>query len=118
MKTLTKIMTISAFAVTVTIAALAGEKGGEKLTGARPNFDPGTAPKSVHSDCGKCVKSSYSYVDFSSRGAVKERKPVTGTMAPGCEDRIVAVGHGKAKVDKIEHRCGGVLVANSACCKN
>lgn len=96
--------------------ALASEKGAEKLTGSRPVV-LGTASPAVTMNCAKCTQAPYTRVDYSARGANKESKTVVGSMAPRCEDQRVAIGHGKSKVETVEHRCGGKVMARSLCCK-
>ncbi|MSU63217.1 MAG: hypothetical protein EXS31_12615 [Pedosphaera sp.] len=111
-----KLVAVPMTVLSLAMVALAAEKGAEKLVGTRP-VEPGTKSPAAMVACGKCTKAPYTSVDFSARGAIKESKTVVGSMAPDCEDRLVAMGHGKGKVETIEHRCGGKVVARSLCCK-
>ena len=55
-------------------------------------------------NCGKCAKAPYKSVDLSARGTVKDSKTVIGCTAPKCEDRLIATGHGKGKVETVVHQ--------------
>ena len=116
MKTITKLAMIPMAVLSLVVVSIASEKGAEKLAGSRPVV-PGKSSTATMSACGNCTRASYTSVDFSQRGAVKESKTVSGSMAPNCEDRLIATGHGKGKVETVEHRCGGRVVARNLCCK-
>ncbi len=115
MKTTSTVVAVLIAGLSLVAVSLASEKGAEKLTGARP-FVSGT-PSASTMNCGKCTRAPYKSVDLSARGTIKDSKTVIGSMAPNCEDRLIATGHGKGKVETVVHRCGGMVVARNLCCK-
>ena len=120
------VSTCLAFAVAGVVwtpdAALAQQKGAEKLVQMYPlktvkDLQTVEAGDTIVMSCPKCKESTASVVEKSLKGSKPEElKNVTIHLCPTCDTKIVAIGHGKAKTDKLVHTCKTCGSKDVFCC--
>ena len=67
--------------------------------------------------CPKCKETWVTVVEQPTKtGAKADSKTLLRHACPGCENKIVSEGHGKAKTDKIVHVCKKCGSEDAYCC--
>ena len=76
-----------------------------------------TPGDTVVMSCPKCRDSWMTIVPMPAKtGAVPDKKTVQRHECPGCENKYVTEGHGKAKTDKLVHVCKKCGSEDAFCC--
>lgn len=76
--------------------------------------DPGDT---VVMSCPKCKDSWMTIIPTPAKtGAVPDKKTVMRHECPGCENKYVTEGHGKAKTEKLVHTCKKCGSEDAFCC--
>lgn len=124
MKTLKISKTTRLFALTISVAFLAGtvaaseapsSKGGATLL-VKPQPLVSTA-EPLQMSCEKCKDTYVAQKDLSDRGATKPEVRVARHLCSGCDTTIVTTGVGKAEKDVVTHKCTTCGPASPTCCK-
>lgn len=66
--------------------------------------------------CPKCKDSTVTTVTMAGKGAFEKKATTTQHLCPGCTTALESVGHGKAKTDKIVHKCAKCGSEDAFCC--
>jgi len=66
--------------------------------------------------CPKCKTITYSYIDRTGKGVVKDVKTISKDSCPGCDTKIVTTGVGKAAKNEIQHTCKQCGSHDAFCC--
>jgi hypothetical protein len=97
---------------------LAEGKGASKLMSPSSisQVRPQTAPSKISQmPCVRCTDGYTKVVDKSAKGMRADTmRTVAVHLCPSCQTKIVSVGAGKAKTDKVAHSCG--TTAEASCC--
>ncbi len=100
----------------------APEKGAERLVhlqsvktlGDLETIQPGDV---LVMSCPKCKDMTATVVEQTFKAAhPEETKNLTMHLCPGCDSKIVTVGHGKTKTDKLMHTCKKCGSQDVLCC--
>lgn len=100
--------------------ALAQGKGASKLMFAAPRGQTQTqavASSRPEMSCPRCTDGYAKVADTSAKGMrAGSMRTVSTHLCTSCETKIVSVGAGKAKTDKIAHSCGNNATVQASCC--
>jgi hypothetical protein len=100
--------------------ALAEGKGASKLmlnASSSQSQSQTVAAKPSAMLCGLCTDGYTKVPDTSAKGMrAGSLKTVAVHMCPACQTRIVSVGTGKTRTDKVAHTCGNDRTAEATCC--
>ena len=94
-------------------------KGGAQLlmkpmtVGDVNKLEPGDM---VAMSCPKCKTVTVTYIDKTTRGAIKEEKATQKHLCPGCETIIKTEGRGKQAKDVVVHVCKTCGSEDAFCC--
>lgn len=66
--------------------------------------------------CPKCKDVTVTTVTMLGKGAFEKKTTATQHLCPGCTTAIETVGHGKAKTDKVVHKCAKCGSEEAFCC--
>ena len=113
---------LAAALVSAPTAALAQEKGAEKLIKLKPiktveDLQKVESGDTIVMSCPKC-KDTYVTVSEQSFKAVtgEQKKTVKIHLCSACETRIVTKGHGREAKDVVEHTCKACGSKDVSCC--
>ena len=101
-----------------TPTALAQGKGASKLMKPITSYNDVTSLKDgdmVAMACPKCKTISITYIT-TEKGHIKTGTPGEEHLCPGCEQKFVTIGQGKAKHDTITHVCKKCGSKDAFCC--
>ncbi len=122
---ISKCLVSSSFALAIAVLAwlpsqaLAQEKGAQKLMKIETVGDLQTvqAGDILVMSCPKCKDSYATVVKKSFKGMKREElETVVTHLCPNCDTKIVAVGPGKSKKDKLVHTCKSCGSDDAFCC--
>ncbi len=93
-------------------------KGAERLmrpmsVGDVNKLEPGD---SVIMSCAKCKTITVTYIDKTTKGAIKDEKVTQKHLCSGCENIIKTEGHGKQAKDVVVHVCKTCGSEDAFCC--
>ncbi len=99
-------------------ALMAEEKGASKLMKRITSFEDVkglTDGDIVAMACPKCKTITLTYIS-TEKGHIKTATPGQEHLCPGCEQKFIVVGQGKAKHDTVTHVCKQCGSTNAFCC--
>ena len=70
----------------------------------------------VAMSCPKCKTITVTYIDKTTKGAIKEEKATQKHLCAGCETVIKTEGHGKQAKDVVAHVCKTCGSEDAFCC--
>ena len=108
----------AAFALALTANAADQVKGAQLLmkpmtVGDINKLEPGD---SVVMSCPKCKTITVTYIDKTTKGAIKEQKATQKHLCAGCETVIKTEGRGKQAKDVVVHVCKTCGSEDAFCC--
>ena len=111
---------VSAIGLLTPSLTLAEGKGAAKLMFGAPAAQPqlqAAAPSRSEMACPRCTDGYTKVTDTSAKGMrAGSTQIVPSHLCASCETKIVSVGAGKAKADKVTHSCGNTATAQASCC--
>lgn len=97
---------------------LAQGKGASKLMFAPASqTQAATVSASARRSCARCTDAYTRVVDENAKGIRAGSMRMAAVHGcPACQTKIMSVGTGKAKTDKVVHSCGQSSPSQSSCC--
>ena len=113
-----------AFALAVVVALPASVQAADQVKGAQLLMKPMTVGDvnklepgdSVVMSCPKCKTITVTYIDNTTKGAIKEEKVTQKHLCAGCETIIKTEGRGKQAKDVVVHVCKTCGSEDAFCC--
>ena len=113
-----------AFALAVVVALPASVQAADQVKGAQLLMKPMTVGDinklepgdSVVMSCPKCKTITVTYIDKTTKGAIKEEKVTQKHLCAGCETIIKNEGRGKQAKDVVVHVCKTCGSEDAFCC--
>lgn len=113
-----------AFALAIGVALPASVQAADQVKGAQLLMKPMTVGDvnklepgdSVVMSCPKCKTITVTYIDKTTKGAIKEEKATQKHLCAGCETIIKTEGRGKQAKDVVVHVCKTCGSEDAFCC--
>ena len=113
-----------AFALAIGVALPASVQAADQVKGAQLLMKPMTVGDvnklepgdSVVMSCPKCKTITVTYIDNTTKGAIKEEKVTQKHLCAGCETIIKTEGRGKQAKDVVVHVCKTCGSEDAFCC--
>ena len=113
-----------AFALAVGVALPASVQAADQVKGAQLLMKPMTVGDvnklepgdMVAMSCPKCKTVTVTYIDKTTKGAIKEEKATQKHLCAGCETIIKTEGRGKQAKDVVVHVCKTCGSEDAFCC--